>query len=62
MARAAVLRLSDLPFEPEPGPSWDDELRAFLNGDSNGGPLLHAIYDDVMEEAIPARLLKALRG
>lgn len=62
MARAAVLRLSSIQFAPEPAPRWDDELRAFLSGATNGGPLLHALYDSVLDEEIPGRLLEALRG
>ena len=62
MARAAVLRIADFQLAAEPTPSWDDELRAFLDGDTNGEPLFHAIYDNVLDEPIPARLLEALRG
>lgn len=62
MARAAVLRLSDFQIAAEPSPSWDDELRAFLSGETNGESLFHAIYDGVLDEPIPGRLLEALRG
>ena len=62
MSRAAVLRLSDIQLAPEPAPRWDDELRAFLDGETHGEPLLHALYDNVLDEEIPARLLEALRG
>jgi hypothetical protein len=62
MARAAVLRIADYQLAAEPTPSWHDELRAFLDGDTNGEPLFHAIYDSVLDEPIPARLLEALRG
>ena len=41
--------------------SVDAEIRAFLNGDTNGEPLLHALYDQVLDEPIPARLLASLR-
>ena len=62
MARAAVLRIADFQLAAEPTPRWDDELRAFLSGDTNGEPLFHAIYDSVLDEPIPARILEALRG
>ncbi len=62
MARAAVLRIADFQPAAEPTPSWDDELRASLDGDTDGEPLFHALYDSVLDEPIPARLLEALRG
>jgi hypothetical protein len=62
MARAAVLRIADFQTAAEPAPSWDGELRAFLEGETNGESLFHALYDSVLDEPIPARLLEALRG
>ena len=60
MARTAALRWTDIAIDAPP--SINDEIRAFLDGETNGEPLLHALYDHVLDEAIPARLLEALRG
>jgi len=40
----------------------DGEIRDFLAGKTDGEDLLHAIYDDVLDEPIPDRLLAVLRG
>ena len=42
--------------------STDREIREFLAGKTDGEDLLHAIYDDVLDEPIPERLLAVLRG
>jgi hypothetical protein len=60
MARSAALRWTDTFIDS--APSMADEIRAFLDGETNGEPLLHALDDHVLEEEIPARLLEALRG
>jgi hypothetical protein len=39
----------------------DRQIRAFLDGDSDGSELLHGLYDDAIDEAIPARLVVLLR-
>lgn len=44
------------------GSSTDREIREFLAGKNDGEDLLHAIYDDVLDEPVPARLLAVLRG
>lgn len=41
--------------------SVDREIRDFLSGRSNGESLLHALYDDVLDEPVPERLRAALR-
>jgi hypothetical protein len=33
-----------------------EEIRAFLTGRSNGGSLLHALYDHILDEKVPSRL------
>lgn len=42
--------------------STDREIRDFLAGKNDGEDLLHAIYDDVLDEPVPERLLAVLRG
>jgi hypothetical protein len=37
------------------------ELERFLNGESDGGPLFHALYGNVADEPIPERLLTVVR-
>lgn len=59
MARIAALRWTDI--ETDALTSIDDEIRAFIDGKTNGEPLLHALYDHVLDEPIPARLLEVLR-
>jgi hypothetical protein len=43
-------------------PSVDSEIRDFVAGRTDGEKLLHAIYDRVLDEPIPERLLAALKG
>ena len=42
-------------------PSVDNQIRAFLAGDSDGEDLLHAIYDHVLDEQVPERLRALLK-
>jgi hypothetical protein len=42
--------------------STDREIRDFLSGKTDGESLLHAIYDDVLDEPVPERLRAPLRG
>ena len=42
-------------------PSVDNQIRAFLAGDSDGEDLLHAIYDHVLDEPVPQRLRALLK-
>lgn len=37
------------------------ELERFLNGESDGGPLFHALYGEIVDEPIPERLLAIVR-
>ena len=39
----------------------EKRVRAFLDGKTHGEDLLHALYDHVLEEPIPERLLAVLR-
>jgi hypothetical protein len=41
--------------------STDREIRDFLAGKTDGAGLLHALYDDVLTEPVPARLRDVLR-
>jgi Anti-sigma factor NepR len=38
-----------------------EEIHAFLTGRTNGGSLLHALYDHVLDEPIPSRLRTLLK-
>ncbi|MBV8888774.1 MAG: hypothetical protein JO267_15990 [Alphaproteobacteria bacterium] len=40
----------------------EDQIRAFLKGETHGEALLHALYDDVLSEPIPERLRTVLKG
>lgn len=42
--------------------STDRDIRDFLAGASDGEDLLHALYDHVLDEAVPERLRAVLRG
>jgi hypothetical protein len=61
MYSAAALRLVDDPADFFPV-SIDEQIREFLDGETNGEDLLHALYDNVMGEPVPARLSAILRG
>lgn len=39
----------------------DLEIRRFLNGESDGGPLFQALYGDLLDEPIPDHLLAIVR-
>jgi hypothetical protein len=39
----------------------DGRVAAFLAGDSDGGDLLHALYDHVLDEPIPPLMLALVR-
>ncbi len=41
--------------------STEREIRDFVNGKTNGEDLLHAIYDHVLDEAVPVRLTALVR-
>lgn len=44
-----------------PTRSVDSQIRAFIAGDNDGEDLLHAIYDHVLDEPVPARLQALLK-
>ena len=53
------------PPQPIPAPtprSNDAEIRDFVAGKNDGENLLHALYDHVLDEPIPERLLAVLKG
>ena len=41
--------------------STDSRIRAFLDGETDGEDVLHAIYDHVLDEPVPERLRAALK-
>lgn len=43
-------------------PSVDAEIRDFIDDKNDGESLLHALYDHVLDEPIPERLLAVLKG
>ena len=40
----------------------DRDIRDFLSGRTHGEDLLHALYDNVIDEPVPERLRAVLRG
>jgi len=47
---------------PAIGREWSSrELTRFLSGGSTGDKLLHAIYDEVLEEPVPPRLAALMK-
>jgi len=47
---------------PAIGHDWSSrELTRFLDGGSTGDKLLHAIYDEVLEEPVPSRLAALMK-
>ena len=56
------LAIKMIDLEPKlPPRSDDDRIRAFLAGQTDGEDVLHDIYDHVLDEPVPARLLALLR-
>jgi hypothetical protein len=53
--------VSALVAEIGSGASTAVEIERFLNGETHGGVLLHALYGSVADEPIPERLLAVLR-
>ena len=41
--------------------STEREIRDFLDGKTDGGDLLHAMYDHVLDEPVPERLTALLK-
>jgi hypothetical protein len=61
MAKNALAALSALVAEISAGASTATEIERFVDGDSDGGVLFHALYGSVADEPIPERLLAVLR-
>ena len=61
MAKKTALALSALVAEISAGASTATEIERFLDGDSDGSVLFHALYGSVVDEPIPERLLAVLR-
>ena len=59
--KTALAALSALVAEISAGASTATEIERFLDGDSDGGVLFHALYGSVADEPIPERLLAVLR-
>jgi hypothetical protein len=54
---AMYLAVKHLAAEPRVAMSWiDRDIRDFLAGENEGGDLLHALYDHVLDEPVPERL------
>jgi len=60
-ANEPEMPFADIISPAEASPSIDDQLHAFLDGETHGEELLHALYDHVLDEPIPARMLAVLR-
>ena len=37
-------------------PSVEDQIRDFLDGKTHGESLLHALYDDILDEPVPDQM------
>ncbi len=59
--KTALAALSALVAEISAGASTAVEIERFLDGESDGGVLFHALYGSVADEPIPERLLAVLR-
>ena len=56
------LAVRRLPVQPQIQVcSTDSRIRAFLAGETDGEDVLHQIYDHVLDESVPERLLAVLR-
>ncbi|HEX7969178.1 MAG TPA: hypothetical protein VF502_13240 [Stellaceae bacterium] len=58
---SALSALAALVAEIDAGESTAQEIERFLDGESDGSVLFHALYDAVVDEPIPERLLEVLR-
>ena len=59
--KTALAALSALVAEISSGVSTAVEIDRFLDGETNGGMVLNALYGSVADEPIPERLLAVLR-
>ena len=56
------LDVKHLALEPHIAMSWiNRDIRDFLAGRNEGGDLLHALYDHVLDEPVPERLRAVLK-
>ena len=62
MLQFAMFLAAKCPPQPvASAPSVGAEIRDFLAGKTDGENLLHAIYDHVLDEPVPERLLAVLK-
>jgi hypothetical protein len=60
---AMCLAMKRLPVEHQIAmSSIDRDIRDFLAGKNDGGGLLHALYDHVLDEPVPQSMRALLRG
>jgi hypothetical protein len=59
--KTALAALSALVAEISSGVSTAVEIERFLDGETDGGVVLNALYGSVADEPIPERLLAVLR-
>jgi len=59
--KTALAALSALVAEISAGDSTAVEIERFLDGETDGSVLFHALYGAVADEPIPERLLAVLR-
>jgi hypothetical protein len=43
-------------------PSVEDQIRDFLDGKTHGESLLHALYDDILDEPVPTQMRDLFRA
>jgi hypothetical protein len=59
--KTALATLSALVAEVSSGASTAVEIERFLDGETDGSVLFHALYGSIADEPIPERLLAVLR-
>ncbi len=59
---SALSALAALVAEIDAGEATAQEIERFLDGESDGSILFHALYDAIADEPIPERLLAVVRG
>ena len=64
MLQFAMFLAAKCPPQPAPAAprSIDAEIRDFVAGKNDGENLLHTLYDHVLDEPVPERLLAVLKG
>jgi hypothetical protein len=61
IATASAAAESEAPAAAQPGPA-ESAIRAFLSGETDGAALLHELYDEVLDEPVPASMLAIVRA